>query len=148
MSNVEEHPRDLASRTASHFGVTRQAVNKHLKKLVIEKALIAEGQTRHRSYRLASLFEWTRTYAIGPGLEEDQVWSKDVSPVSLHFPLYEQFWLLHVFPLRGDDGQIRADIDERLELWRKKTTSASSPSPRLSTISPTKNTRQARFARF
>ncbi len=33
-----------------------------------------------------------------------------------HFPLYEPFWMQHVYTLRGSDGRIRADIDERLEL--------------------------------
>ena len=32
-----------------------------------------------------------------------------------HFPLYEEFWRLHVATLRGRDGQIRSDIDARLE---------------------------------
>ncbi len=38
----------------------------------------------------------------------------------LHFPLYEQFWMLHVYTLRGADGRIRADIDERLELMAQE----------------------------
>ncbi|HET8547106.1 MAG TPA: hypothetical protein VFL57_03840 [Bryobacteraceae bacterium] len=33
-----------------------------------------------------------------------------------HFPLYEPFWMQHVYTLRGTDHRIRADIDERLEL--------------------------------
>lgn len=37
-----------------------------------------------------------------------------------HFPLYEDFWRLHVFPLRGADGHIRGDIDERLEIMAQE----------------------------
>lgn len=33
-----------------------------------------------------------------------------------HFPLYEEFWRLHVFPLRDAAGFIRGDIDGSLEL--------------------------------
>ena len=67
--------------TAAHFGITRQAVNKHLQKLVVEKALLSAGSTRDKSYRLASLFEWQRVYSIAPELAEDQAWSGDVAPV-------------------------------------------------------------------
>jgi hypothetical protein len=37
-----------------------------------------------------------------------------------HFPLYEPFWMKHVYTLRGTDGRIRADIDERLELMAQE----------------------------
>jgi hypothetical protein len=33
-----------------------------------------------------------------------------------HFPLYEPFWMQHVYTLRGTDDRIRAHVDERLEL--------------------------------
>jgi anti-sigma regulatory factor (Ser/Thr protein kinase) len=80
LSDVERHPTDVSRRTAEHFGITRQAVNKHLKKLVIEKALIPEGKTRYRSYRLAALSEWMQHFHIVPGLEEDQAWTREVAP--------------------------------------------------------------------
>ena len=37
-----------------------------------------------------------------------------------HFPLYEPFWMQHVYALRGADGRIRGDIDERLELMAQE----------------------------
>ena|SRR5438132_1020740 len=37
-----------------------------------------------------------------------------------HFPLYEEFWRLHVFRLRGPDGYIRGDIDGRLEIMAQE----------------------------
>ncbi len=86
LSDVEKHPRDVSSRTAKHFGITRQAVNKHLKKLVIEKALTPDGKTRYRSYRLAALSEWKHLFHIIPGLEEDQAWTRQVSPALGQLP--------------------------------------------------------------
>jgi anti-sigma regulatory factor (Ser/Thr protein kinase) len=80
LSDVEKHPKDVSSRTAVHFGITRQAVNKHLRRLVIEKALTPEGKTRYRSYRLAALSEWRHLFQIAPGLEEDQAWTRHVAP--------------------------------------------------------------------
>lgn len=37
-----------------------------------------------------------------------------------HFPLYEEFWRLRIFPLRGADGFIRGDIDERVEIMAQE----------------------------
>jgi hypothetical protein len=86
LGNVEKNSSDIAALTAGHFGITRQAVNKHLKKLVAENALIPTGQTRSRSYKLGSLLEWRRTYPIVAGLAEDQVWFKDVLPILGQLP--------------------------------------------------------------
>src|ERR1700720_3192154 len=36
--------------------------------------------------------------------------------VQKHFPLYEEFWRVHVVTLRDGHGMIRGDIDARLEL--------------------------------
>ncbi len=80
IENVGRHPSDLAARTAEKFGISRQAVNKHLTKLIDEGALAVEGQTKARTYRLAPLAEWEKTYERVPGLAEDIVWRKDVAP--------------------------------------------------------------------
>jgi hypothetical protein len=82
LKNVENHSTDIAKIAANHFHITRQAVNKHLKRLVSEQALTEEGQTRNRSYKLAKLFEWVRKYPITPELAEDVVWRNDIEPIS------------------------------------------------------------------
>lgn len=81
LENVGKNPRSINSLTAGHFGITRQAVHKHLQKLVAEKALHPEGTTRNKAYHLPSLAEWKHVYHITPELAEDQAWSRDVSPV-------------------------------------------------------------------
>ena len=80
LANIERNPGDIAHLVAERFGISRQAANKHLKNLVAEGALLPEGRTRYRRYRLAALSEWRKIYAINPEIEEDLVWSRDVSP--------------------------------------------------------------------
>lgn len=80
LENVENHPTDIAKRTARRFGITRQAVHKHLTRLVRDGAITETGQTRDHTYRLAILSEWTKSYRIEGGLEEDVIWSRDVRP--------------------------------------------------------------------
>lgn len=80
VSNVEKHPKDVAKLTADKFGITRQAVNKHLQKLVDERALVPQGNTRNLTYRLRPLEEWRKTYPLTDALAEDVVWRQDVAP--------------------------------------------------------------------
>ena len=80
VSNVEKHPKDIAKLTADKFGITRQAVNKHLQKLVDDRALVPRGNTRNLTYRLRPLEEWRKTYPLIKGLAEDVVWRQDVTP--------------------------------------------------------------------
>ena len=81
LENIELHPNDISKMTADRFSITRQAVNKHLHKLTLEKVLTNSGATRNHSYKLAPLVQWNRTYEVNPELAEGDVWSRDVRPV-------------------------------------------------------------------
>ena len=78
IDHVDAHGGDIAKRAASVFGITRQAVHKHLRRLVEEGVLTESGQTRSHSYRLAVLSEWENSYPIAAGLAEDVVWTREV----------------------------------------------------------------------
>jgi len=78
ISNVEKHPTDVTRVTADKFDITRQAVNKHLKRLVEEHALTQHGNTRSRSYELHPLEQWQENYLVTDTLAEDVVWRNDV----------------------------------------------------------------------
>ena len=81
LENTASHPSDVAKRAAVRFHITRQAVHKHLRRLVEEGILTESGQTRSRSYGLAVLSQWKRSYPIQTGLAEDIVWTQDIRPV-------------------------------------------------------------------
>lgn len=74
LEHLEQHPGDVSKVTSEHFGITRQAVNKHLQRLVAEHAIAEAGKTRNRTYKLAALLEWSDSYQIRPELAEDNVW--------------------------------------------------------------------------
>ena len=79
LENVEKNPGEICKITSHHFGITRQAANKHLKRLVSEKSLSESGKTRNRIYKLSPLSEWVNHYQISPGaLTEGDAWSKDI----------------------------------------------------------------------
>lgn len=81
IENVGKHPKDISNVAAAHFKITRQAVNKHLQRLVKEGAMVPKGNTVGRSYALASLVDWGRAYELDRPLAEDVVWTQDVAPV-------------------------------------------------------------------
>ena len=81
IENIEKYPNDIAKRAADHFGITRQAVNKHLQRLSAEKAITQTGKTRSRAYTLCPMKEWVRSYPIADNLAEDVVWRNDVAPI-------------------------------------------------------------------
>lgn len=81
LENIDKYPGDIARHTAARFKITRQGVNKHLQRLVDEKALTQIGQTRARSYKLFPQVKWTNYYTLAPGLAEDVIWRNDITPV-------------------------------------------------------------------
>ncbi len=86
LEHVEKHPNDISKLTAAHFSITRQAVNKHLRRLILGKSLTETGETRKRAYKLAALVEWRKTYTVSPQLEEHILWDKDISPLLQPLP--------------------------------------------------------------
>lgn len=81
IDNIQKYPSDITKQAATHFGITRQAVNKHLQRLSTEKAITQTGKTRNRTYKLCALTEWRRSYQIAKNLAEDVVWRDDIAPV-------------------------------------------------------------------
>lgn len=86
LQHVEAHPADIAKTAASHFKISRQAVNKHLQRLVAEKSLTRSGKTRSSLYKLAPQEEWVRKYERSEALAEDRVWAEDIKPVLGRLP--------------------------------------------------------------
>jgi anti-sigma regulatory factor (Ser/Thr protein kinase) len=86
LENIEKYPKDISRRTAEKFGISRQAVNKHLQRLTEEKAITETGQTRSRSYQLSPLAESSTRYDLTPDLAEDVVWTKDIRPALDQLP--------------------------------------------------------------
>jgi biotin operon repressor/anti-sigma regulatory factor (Ser/Thr protein kinase) len=81
LENVELHAGDISKLTADKFEITRQAVNKHIKKLAKEGALGESGKTRNRQYVLAPKVDWGHVYQITIDLEEHLVWQNDISKI-------------------------------------------------------------------
>ena len=78
LANVEQNPQTVVALAAAEFGVSRQAINKHIKRLVDQGALVIQGSTRSKIYQLSPLLEWSSDYQITHKLAEDRVWDADI----------------------------------------------------------------------
>lgn len=86
INNVDKHKSDIAKVTANKFKISRQAVNKHLIRLVNEESLVREGTTRSRKYFLRPVEKWDKSYDLHASLQEDVVWRNDIAPSLGHLP--------------------------------------------------------------
>ena len=80
LGQVDRHPGDVVRLTMDKFGITRQAVNRHMHNLIAQGAVVGKGSTRSRTYHLAPMVKWSEEYAISPELAEDRVWREDIAP--------------------------------------------------------------------
>lgn len=80
ISKMSAHPTDVVRVAVEKFGCSRQAVHKHIQKLVEEGAVVVSGTTRNKRYELAPLVKWSKQYELTSAKEEDVVWREDVLP--------------------------------------------------------------------
>jgi anti-sigma regulatory factor (Ser/Thr protein kinase) len=81
LMNVRQHPKDITSMTALEFGITRQAVLRHLRKLIEKDVIVVHGKTRDRNYELSPLAEKIFEFQINNDLQEDVVWRENILPL-------------------------------------------------------------------
>jgi anti-sigma regulatory factor (Ser/Thr protein kinase) len=79
LAHVAAHPDDIAKVTAEAFGITRQAVHRHLKTLTKEGQIEAIGQTRRKRYTL-KVTKVETALSLAEHRHEDQVWRSFVEP--------------------------------------------------------------------
>ncbi len=75
LASVALHPRDLVTRVAQRFRVSRAAVAKHARILIGQGWLAAEGTTR-KVYRAGPRRALENCFAITADLDESLVWSQ------------------------------------------------------------------------
>ena len=81
IENVEEYPNSVTHLVSEKFGISRQAVNRYIHKLVYDGVLVEKGHTRGKSYSLKTIKEDEFVLNITPGFEEDVIWRRKVKPL-------------------------------------------------------------------
>ena len=86
VAQVASHPDDIGHVSAKHFGISRQAVNKHLNRLIADGLLAGQGTTRNRRYSLAESLREIVVVPLVDGTEEDTVWRREIEPLLSDLP--------------------------------------------------------------
>jgi biotin operon repressor len=79
VENVDSHPSNIIAYVAQKLALSRQAVHKHIQKLVEEGVLSEAGQTRNKVYQLIARESWRKEYRLDENISEDQVWRDDIA---------------------------------------------------------------------
>jgi len=77
LENIEEHPGDITAFVSAKYGISRQAVHRHIQKLIKEGLVITHGTTRNRKYQVKPLVDFSIELPLRE-LEEDKVWRQYV----------------------------------------------------------------------
>jgi anti-sigma regulatory factor (Ser/Thr protein kinase) len=86
LDEVGKSSQDIVRLTGAKFGISRQAVNRHIHKLINDGLIIAEGSTRQRQYKLKPIAEKEIGLHISKNLQEDVIWREQIRPALREIP--------------------------------------------------------------
>lgn len=79
LENLQDHSQDIVALTAQNFGISRQAVLRHIHALESAELISFEGVTRSRQYSLRDFVNVRESYPL-TDLKEDQIWKNLLKP--------------------------------------------------------------------
>lgn len=118
LEQAEKQGKDIVRATAERFGITRQAVNRHIKPLVDQDLLVPAGATRNRHYELGVLAQETFTLNLS-GLEEHVVWLVSRSQAKRLLARVDRFKTV-LLDFSGIESVGQAFADEIFRVFRKQ----------------------------
>ena len=86
LNNLSQHQKDIIKATIRKFGLSRQAVLRHMKVLILDGKVEAHGKTRDRYYVLRTLLDESVDLDLTSSLEEDTVAREHIYPHLRGFP--------------------------------------------------------------
>lgn len=83
---IDSDSQEVVRETARKFGISRQAVNKHLRRLVTAGHVAVQGTTRSRRYSLTIIDRQTIVLKLATTTDENQVWRQRIVPCFPELP--------------------------------------------------------------
>jgi biotin operon repressor len=75
LENVEKNPREVVALTIEMFGISRQAVHRHIKNLIDQGTLV---RLKNGFYQLCPQEKWQTTLSLADNPYEDVVWRNEI----------------------------------------------------------------------
>ena len=73
LENLTRHQKDIIKATILKFGLSRQAILKHMHTLISEDRVVAHGKTRDRFYELIPLVTFSQTIDGTSSFSSDKI---------------------------------------------------------------------------
>ena len=86
LNNLTQHQKDIVKAAVRKFGLSRQAVLRHMKVLILDGRVEAHGKTRDRYYVLKPIVNELFEFKITPDLSEDAVGRNYIYSQLKNFP--------------------------------------------------------------
>ena len=80
LENLTRHQKDIIKASIRKFGLSRQAILKHMHTLISEDRVVAYGKTRDRFYELKPLVNFSKTVDIKNSFFPDEILKKQILP--------------------------------------------------------------------
>ena len=80
LDNISQHQKDIIQRAIEKFGVSRQAIHKHMNRLINDKKVIAYGTTKGRHYELIPSVNFNKHIDIHPNLSVEELMRMYIVP--------------------------------------------------------------------
>ena len=80
LDNLSKHQKDIIQAAIRRFGISRQAVHKHMNYLINDKKVAAHGNTKGRYYELMPTVNFNKTINIGSMQTGDDIIKKFIEP--------------------------------------------------------------------
>lgn len=86
LQNLTQHQKDIIKATIRQFGLSRQAILKHMHTLIQEDKVVAYGKTRDRYYELMPLVNYSQSIDISNGFRPDKLIQDQIRPQLRRLP--------------------------------------------------------------
>ena len=93
LDNLSNHQKDIIQTAISRFGVSRQAVHKHMNSLIDDSKVLAHGTTKGRYYELVPTVNFSKSFVIDQSSSDLELVKKHIIPHFKPLPknIYEIF---------------------------------------------------------
>jgi len=80
LDNLSFHKKDIIQESINRFGISRQAIHKHMKRLIDDKKVVAHGTTKGRYYELNPSVNYTKKFEINKNFSIEKTVKKYILP--------------------------------------------------------------------
>ena len=80
LDNLSHHKKDIINTAVQRFGLSRQAILKHMQTLIKDNQVIAQGRTKDRIYQLSPRVNFTKEVKIDNNIDVSELIKTNIIP--------------------------------------------------------------------